>query len=63
MHVYAQNIHCGERNDFMINSFTGGMTTSYACDTKKDTFTQLADVTIPEKSCDTGNLRKFFNLK
>ena len=63
MHVYTQNIHCDEWNDFLINSLPGDMTTSYACDTKNDTFTQLTDVTIPEKPHDTGNLRKVLQLK
>ena len=46
-----------------INSLPGDMTTSYASDTKKDTFTHLADVTIPEKPHDMGNLRKVLQLK
>ena len=29
---------------------------------KKDTFTKLVNIVLPEKACDTGNLRKDLNL-
>ena len=47
----------------MLQSLPGSITTSTACDTKKDHFTQLADVVMPEKTHQTGDLRKVLQLK
>ena len=57
MHIYAKNCHCDEWNDFMLQELNEVLQTClYASDTKKDTLTQLVDIIIPEKTCDTGNL-------
>ena len=63
MHVYAHNDQCDQWNNFMLQSLPGSITTSTASDTKKDHFTQLANVVMPEKPHQTGNLRKVLQLK
>ena len=63
MHVYAKNCHCDEWNDFMLEQLNENLETCHALDTKKDTFTQLLNIVLPEKPSDTGNLRKDLHLK
>ena len=63
MHVYAHNDQCDQWNNFMLQSLSGSITTSTASDTKKDHFAQLANVVMPEKPHQTGNLRKVLQLK
>ena len=63
MHVYAHNDQCDQWNYFMLQLLPGSITTSTTCDTKKDHFTQLADVVMPEKPHQTGNLREVLQLK
>ena len=50
MHVYAHNDQCDQWNNFMLQSLPGSITTSTASDTKKDHFTQLANVVMPEQT-------------
>ena len=63
MHVYAHNDQCDEWNYFMLQSLPGSIIINTASDTKKDHFTQLANVLMPEKPHQTGNLRKVLQLK
>ena len=63
MHVYAYNDHCDQWNDIMLQSLPGPITTNIARNTKKDNFTQIADVEMPKKPHETGNLRKVLQLK
>ena len=49
MHVYAHNDQCDQWNYFMLQSLPGSIIINTASDTKKDHFTQLADVLMPEK--------------
>ena len=56
MHIYAKNCHCDEWNDFMLQELNEVLQTCHAHDTKKDTLTQLVDIILPEKPCDTRNL-------
>ena len=63
MHVYANNDHCDQWNDIMLQSLPGPIMMNIAWDTKKDNFTRIADVEIPKKPHETGNLRKVLQLK
>ena len=47
----------------MLQELNEVLQTCHACDTKKDTLTQLVDIILPEKPCDTGNLQKDLHLK
>ena len=47
----------------MLQSLPGPITTNITKDTKKDNFTQIADVEMPKKPHETGNLRKVLQLK
>ena len=49
--------------DIMLQSLPGPIMTNIAQDTKKDKFTQIADVEMPKKPHETGNLRKVLQLK
>ena len=46
----------------MLQSLPGPITTNIAQDAKKDNFTQIADVEMPKKPHETGNLRKVLHL-
>ena len=63
VHVYAQNIYCDDWNETMLARLTGNMFSSVAIDSKKDTATNLANIKMPDKPRDTGNLRHTLRLK
>ena len=47
----------------MLKSLPGTISTNTAQDTKKDHFTQLANVKMTENPHETGSLRKVLQLK
>ena len=59
MHVYAQNSHCDEWNEYKLKLLPGKEFTNTATDSKKDDCTELANFTMPTNPCKTGNLKKF----
>ena len=63
VHVYAQNIYCDDWNETMLQRLPGNIVTHVAVDSKKDTSTNLANIKMPEKPRDTGNLRHILNIK
>ena len=63
MHVYAQNVHCDEWNENRLKLLPGREFTNIATDSKKDDCTQLANVTLPTNSCETGNLQEVLTVK
>ena len=56
MHVYTQNAHCDEWNEYKLKLLPGTEFTNIATDSKKDHCTELA---MPTNPCETGNLKKF----
>ena len=63
MHVFAQNEHCDEWNARRLLLLPGTLSISVASDGKKDDCAQLASVSMPERSHETGNLRKILQVK
>ena len=63
MHVYAQNAHCDEWNEYRLKLLPGKEFTNIATDSKKDNCTELANVTMPTNPCETGNVRKVWTVK
>ena len=63
MHVFAQNEHCDEWNARRLALLPGTLSTSVASDGKKDDCAQLASVSMPERPCETGDLRKILQVK
>ena len=63
MHLYAQNAHCDEWNEYRLKLLPGKEFTNIATDSKKDDCTELANITIPTNPCETGNLKKVLNCK
>ena len=63
MHVYAQNVHHDAWNEHRIKLLPGREFTNIATDSKKDDCTELANVTMPTKPCETGNLQKVLTVK
>ena len=63
MHVYAQNIYCDEWNEKMLAKIDGNEYISIAGDSSKDSCTNLANIQLPERPHDTGNLRKKLVVK
>ena len=59
MHVYAQNGHCDEWNTYKLKLLLGKEFTNIATDSKKDDFTELANITMLTNTHETGNLKKF----
>ena len=47
----------------MIALLPGTFSTIVASDGKKDDCPQLASVSMPERRCETGNLRKILQVK
>ena len=56
MHVYAQNVHCDAWNENRLKLLPGREFTNIATDSKKDDYTELANVTMPTNPRETGNL-------
>ena len=56
MHVYAQNVHCDEWNENRLKLLPGREFTNVTTDSKKDDWSQLANVTVPTNPCETGSL-------
>ena len=63
MHVYAQNVHCDAWNEYRLKLLPGREFTNIATDSKKDDFTELANVTMPSNPCETGYLQSVLNMK
>ena len=63
MHVYAQNVHCDAWNENRLILVPGKEFTNIATDSKKDDYTELANVTMPTNPCETGNLQKGLTVK
>ena len=63
MHVYAQNVHCDEWNEYRLKLLPQKEFTNIATDSKKDDCTELANVKMPTNPCETGNLKNVFNCK
>ena len=63
MHVYVQNVHSDEWNENRLKLLPGREFTNIATDSKKDDCNQLANVTMPNNPCETGNLQKVLNVK
>ena len=57
MHVYVQNAHCDEWNEYKLKLIPGIEFTNIATDRKNDGCTELANITMPTKPCKTGNLK------
>ena len=57
MHVYAENAHCDEWNEYRLKLLHGKEFTNIATDSKKDDCTVLANITMPTNPCETGNLK------
>ena len=56
MHVYAQNVHYDAGNENRLKLLPEREFTNIATGSKKDDCTELANVTMPTKPCETGNL-------
>ena len=63
MHVYAQNAHCDEWNEYKLKLLPGTEFTNIATGSKKDDCTELANITMPTNPCKTGNLKKILTVK
>ena len=64
MHVYAENVHCSEWNNFMLSMLPGQEFIIPTIDGKRDVTTNLAKVQfLDKKQKDTGNLRTSLSLK
>ena len=64
MHVYAEDVHCNEWNNFMLSMLPGQEFVIPAIDGKRDVSTNLAKVQFSDKKQqDTGNLIMSFSLK
>ena len=63
MHVYAHNSHCDSWNDYMLDSLKGDKFLHNAKDQKKDNLSNIANVIMPDKPSQTGNLRKTLQVK
>ena len=63
MHVYAHNAHCDEWNAYELKLLPAKEFTNIARDSKKDDSTELANITMPTNSCETGNLKKVLTVK
>ena len=63
MHVYAQNVHCDELNEYRLKLLPGKEFTNIATESKKDDCTQLANVTVHTNPHETGNLQKVLTVK
>ena len=63
MHVYAQNVHCDAWNENSLKLLPGKEFTTIATDSKKDDYTELANVTMPTNPHETGNLQKVLTIK
>ena len=60
MHVHAHNNHCDLWNEYMLESIPGDKFVNTANNRKKDNLSNIADVVMPNKPSETGNLRKRF---
>ena len=63
MHVYAQNVHCGARNENRLKLLPVREFTNIATDSKKDDCNELGNVTMPTNPRETGNMQKVLNVK
>ena len=63
MHVYAQNVTSDALNEHRLTLLPGRKFTNIATDSKKDDCTELANITMPIKPHETGNLKKCCNCK
>ena len=63
MHVYVENVHCNEWNNFMVSMLPGQEFVIPAIDGKMDVSTNLAKVQFSDKKQDIGNLRMSLSLK
>ena len=64
MHVYAENVHCNEWNNFMLSMLPGKEFVITAINGKRDVSTNLEKVQFSDqKQQDTGNLRMSLSLK
>ena len=63
MHVYVQNAHCDEWNEYRLKLLPGKEFTNIETDSKQDDCTELANTTMPMNLCETGNLRKVLTVK
>ena len=62
-HKYAQNIHAKCRNDKIFNDIVGQSCFSKVRDSVRDDITNLAEITLPTKPSDTGNLEETLWIK
>ena len=51
------NFHCDEWNTYKLSLLSGKEFTNIATDSKKDDCTEVANMTMPTNSCETGNLK------
>ena len=63
MHVYVQNAHCDEWNEYRPKLLPGREFTNKATECKKDDCTELANVTMSMNPHETGHLRKVLTVK
>ena len=63
MHVYTQNAHCDEWNEYKLKLLPGKEFTNIATDSEKDDCTEIANVIMPMNPHETGNLRKVLTVK
>ena len=63
MHVYTQNTHCDEWNEYRLKLLPGKEFTCIATDSKKDDCTELANATMSMNPYETDNLRKVLTVK
>ena len=64
MHVYAENVHCNEWNNFMLSMLPGQEFVIPTIDDKRDVSTNLTRVQFSDKKQqDTGNSRMSLSLK